>query len=161
MDNIKTTGPVLTSSRRPAGVWIMSVVNTFVSGFFPILAATASLLVGSGPWSLFEVLLAVFQIGLGVAVIWTTVGAWKGNDHSRKAFLILLVIYHGLQVVGSLAILMMSGTLSQFTSRFSGVVVRSLFWVGINLWYFQRDETREWYEELNHYRLKPVGFFGD
>ena len=134
--------------RRPVGVWIMSILNLLISGVFPILTAIAFVLTGSKPSSLFDAALVLLQAGLGVAIAWAAIGAWQGKERSRKTLLTLLIISHSLQIVSNLIMLVASGIPSQFMSGLIGAVVRSAFWIGINLWYFGRYETREWYREV-------------
>lgn len=134
--------------RRLVGVWVMSVLNLLVSSVSPVLSSIASLFSGNNPLSLFDIAPALLQIGLGVAIAWTTVGAWQGKENYRKSFLILLVTFQVLQIASNLMILVVGKVPSQFTLRFIGAIVRSIFWIGINLWYFGRYETRKWYREM-------------
>ena len=135
--------------RRPLGVWIMSVINLLVSGVVPVVAAYLfTFEVGSGLPILPHALLVLFYGGFGVGVIRATVRAWHGNDHSRQVLLTLLVIYHMLNIVINSTALLLRGVVSQPALRWSVAVVQPAFWIGINVWYFQRRQTLEWYEAM-------------
>lgn len=148
MDTAESASP----ARRPAGVWILSTLNLVISGVFPILTAFAFFFAGNGAASWLDAIVALLQAALGGAIIWTTIGAWQGRDRFRRALLKWLVAFHMLQIASNLTILAIGGVPSQSVSRFAGAIVRSAFWMGINLWYFLRHQTREWYEEVEALR---------
>lgn len=146
--NDSLTPKIPISPYRPRGIWIITILNVLISGIFPILTAIAFLFIESNPLSSLDIYPALLQGGLGIAIIWVSIGAWQGKERFRKRLLVLLIVFHTLQIVSDLIILLIGGVPAQFISRFAGAIVRSIFWIWVNLWYFRRYQTLEWYKAM-------------
>lgn len=145
----KNSSPMLS---RPVGVWILSILNILISGLFPIITAMAYLMITETQSSALDLSLALLQGGLALAIVWTVIGTWQGKKRERTRFLLVLSIFHGLQIMSNMGILLLNEVPFQLNSRFLGAIVRSIFWMGINWWYFRRWETMEWLNAMEDAR---------
>ena len=141
------------SPHRPVGIWIMTIVNLLTSGVAPLLGAYLyAFEQGSGLPMLPHALLVLFLAGFGVAITRATVRAWQGNELSRQRLLALLVVYHVLSVVIGAVMLLLRGALTESALRLGRWVLQAAFFIGINLWYYQRRQTREWYQAMEVFK---------
>jgi hypothetical protein len=128
---------------RPIGVWILTILNSLVAGVFPLLAVFAVL--GGRVAVPGTELTALLLAGLGIGVIGASIGTWQGSDNARIVLLGLLALFHGLNSLGMLLGLSVDGVPDQERARIYGSIFRSIFWIGINFWYFLRPTTRRWF----------------
>jgi VIT1/CCC1 family predicted Fe2+/Mn2+ transporter len=131
--------------KRPLGVHILTALNVIISGLFPILAAVAFVL-QSGT-DLFNVVLTLIQVGFAGAIIWSSIGAWRGDDRARRTLLGVMTAYYLLQIATSVGLLVALGVTELALARVLGLTARSLFWISINRWYFSRPQTLAWYQQ--------------
>lgn len=129
---------------RPRSVWILTILNIIFSGVLPIVTAVAFISL-MGTQSLLDLMLAGIQIALGGAVIWFSVGAWRGDNTARKRLLVTIVILHSTYIFSGFVLFAFMGMSTELLGRFLGVTFRSLLWMGVNLRYFRRPETLAWY----------------
>ncbi len=134
-----------TSPSRPVGVWIMTILNIVISGIFPIITAVAYLFLSAEPSSPLDLGLVALQGVLGGVIMWASIGAWRGKETARRTLLTTLIGFHSLQILSNAVILIFAGVPPQFLPRFLGAVVRSLFWISINRWYFRCPHVRAWF----------------
>lgn len=128
---------------RPLGVWILTIVNSLVAGVLPLLALVAVL--GGNVAVPGTELTAMLLAGLGIGVIGASVGTWQGSDSARIVLLGLLVLYHGLNTLGSLLGLADQTIPATEQASIYASIFRAIFWIGINFWYFLRPKTRAWF----------------
>ncbi|HEY0606672.1 MAG TPA: hypothetical protein VGD58_27375 [Herpetosiphonaceae bacterium] len=128
---------------RPLGVWILTIVNSIVAGVFPLLAVVAAL--GGNAAVPGTELTALLLAGLGIGVIGASVGTWQRSDSARVVLLGLLVLFHGLTVLGSVLGLADETIPATEQASIYASVFRAIFWIGINFWYFLRPKTRAWF----------------
>jgi hypothetical protein len=128
---------------RPLGVWLLTILNSVVAGIFPLVAAVA--VMGGNATVPGTELTALLLAGLGIGVIGAAIGTWQGNDSARIVLLALLVLFHGLSVLGLLLGVSAEGIPDREQARVGAGVFRSIFWLAINLWYFLRPKTRDWF----------------
>lgn len=128
---------------RPLGVWILTILNSLVAGVLPLLALVAAL--GGNAAVPGTELTAMLLAGLGIGVIGASIGTWQRSDTARVVLLGLLVLYHGLNTLGSLLGLGDPTIPDIERASIYGSIFRAIFWIGINFWYFLRPKTRAWF----------------
>jgi hypothetical protein len=137
-----TAAPLASAQRRPVGVWLLTIANALVAGLIPLLGDSVRYFSGPGlPGGLLMLLVAG---ALSLAIIVTSLRAWARDDRARQLMLVLILLFHGLTILSSLLLLGSTGSTS-LQSQALAEAVRSLFWIGINLWYFLRRSTLAWY----------------
>lgn len=129
---------------RPLGVWILTILNSLVAGVLPLLAVVAAM--GGNVAVPGTEMTAMLLAGLGIGVIGASVGTWQRSDTARIVLLGLLALYHGLNTLGSVMGLSTEGIPATEQASIYGSIVRGIFWVVINFWYFLRPKTRAWFQ---------------
>jgi len=132
-----------TRAPRPLGVWLLTILNILIAGVLPLLSAVAVL--GGNAAVPGPELTALLLAGLGIGVIGASIGTWQGSDSARIVLLGLLLLFHGLNVLGLFLGLSAEGIPEREQTRAFAGMFRSVFWVAINLWYFLRPKTRAWF----------------
>src|ERR1044071_1857937 len=121
---------------RPLGVWVLTILNSLVAGVLPLLAVVAAM--GGNVAVPGTEMTAMLLAGLGIGVIGASVGTWQRSDTARIVLLRLLALYHGLNPLGSVMGLSIEGFPATEQASIYGSIVRGIFWVAINFWYFLR-----------------------
>ena len=129
---------------RPLGVWVLTILNSLVAGVLPLLALVAAM--GGNVAVPGTEMTAMLLAGLGIGVIGASVGTWQRSDTARIVLLGLLALYHGLNTLGSVMGLSTEGLPATEQASIYGSIVRGIFWVAINFWYFLRPKTRAWFQ---------------
>ncbi|MBV9786580.1 MAG: hypothetical protein JOZ51_00275 [Chloroflexi bacterium] len=129
---------------RPLGVWILTILNSLIAGVLPLLAVVAAM--GGNVAVPGTEMTAMLLAGLGIGVIGASVGTWQRSDTARIVLLGLLALYHGLNTLGSVMGLSIEGLPATEQASIYGSIVRGIFWVAINFWYFLRPKTRAWFQ---------------
>jgi hypothetical protein len=135
--------------KRPMGVWFLTIFMSLFTGVFPFGAAlflsinqTAQTEMGITFVDL------IFPMILGIVVVVTAIGAWKGNDKARIAFLVAITIHYGFIMYQNYQIAQMasSGLLeSNLGPRSWARVFRGVFWIVICWWYFTSKRAKPFY----------------
>lgn len=129
---------------RPLGVWVLTILNSLVAGVLPLLALVAAM--GGNVAVPGTEMTAMLLAGLGIGVIGASVGTWQRSDTARIVLLGLLALYHGLNTLGSVMGLSTEGLPATEQASIYGSIVRGIFWIAINFWYFLRPKTRAWFQ---------------
>ena len=132
---------------RPIGVWLMTIFDALVAGVFPLLTAFVVLdrgveMVPGGT------ITALLLAGIGLGVIGAAIGAWQGSDRARIALLALVVLFYSLNMLANFRLITADWVPSDTQTRALATLVRAIFWVALNVWYFLRPQTRAWYRSM-------------
>ena len=92
---------------------------------------------------------AVLLAGLGLGILGAAIGAWQGSNRARVVLLALLAIFYSLNIAISLRVATADWVPESAQAKSLATAVRGLFWLGINLWYFMRPQTRAWYRAMS------------
>lgn len=140
--------PTTNRVSRPVGVWLLTIFDGLVAGVIPLLTVFAVL--GNGVEILpGGTMTAILLAGIGIGVIGAAVGAWQGSDRARIALLALIAIFYGLNMLANFRIATADWVPQDAQVRALATLVRSIFWVAINYWYFLRPQTRAWYRAMS------------
>ena len=132
-----------TPSRRPLGVWVLTIFDALVGGLLPLLTAFAAL-GGTAPLPGGEVLALPLAL-LGVATVGAAAGTWQRSNRARIALLVLLTVFYALNIFGSLFVATADFVPAAAQTKAWATVARGLFWLGLNYWYWLRPATRAWF----------------
>jgi hypothetical protein len=92
--------------------------------------------------SLFDLVLSTV---LGLSIIVSAVGAWRGNKRARIAFLILVTLHYGILACNNLEIAL-SGLVDESRQlRAWTRMCRNIVWIGICWWYFSSKRAKPFY----------------
>jgi hypothetical protein len=127
---------------RPAGVSILTIWNGFVGGGLPILAAIG--LFRQNPDASLSPSFCL-SVGLAAGILFTSIGAFRGNDPSRLGMLLLITLHHSLAAFEPLSVLVYQGQPDAIRLRAWGRIINAIFWTTINIWYFLRPKTLFFY----------------
>jgi hypothetical protein len=85
-----------TASERPRGIWIVTIWVGLFAGILPLVLAA---LMYFGPTSVSELMTAqqlAISAVLGVGIIISAIGAWKGQRWGRATLIVLAAVHYGL-----------------------------------------------------------------
>ena len=139
--------------KRPFGVWFLTIYMGLFVGIFPFGAALFLLFnqtVQSEVGLTFVDL--ILPLVLGIVIVAAAIGAWKGNNKARIAFLVAITIHYSFIMYQNyqIAQLASSGLLeSDLEMRSWARVFRSMFWITICWWYFLSRRAKPFYGALN------------
>lgn len=134
-------------SNRPNGVWILTIYAIVFAGVLPIIATVYLMVSGVSPTEFGSSTTSlIVGILLGIGVIVSAIGAWKGNNKARIALMILITLHYVLIAINNANILSAPNTIpSELQARMRGRVFRGFLYPAIYIWYFLRAETRKFY----------------
>lgn len=141
--------PATTDKERPLGVWILTIYSVIFDGLVTIGAIIFLLVSGLGVISSPVLLNVAFPILLSGLIIWFAIGTWRGDDRSRKIYLILIAGYYGLIAINNLLALITGQVAEQNSQAALGRILRGVLYPALWIWYFNRRETRRFYEKGN------------
>lgn len=129
---------------RPVGVTIMVILDIIIAGVIPLIMAFAAMgdstaLPGGAGSAL---LLALLSVG----VMGAAIGVWQGSNRARIALLVLIGVYYALNILGNSVVATADYVPAAAQTRAWSNVVRGVFWLGLNLVYFLRPQTRAWFK---------------
>jgi hypothetical protein len=132
--------------KRPLGVWILTIWDGVSAGLLPVIGI---LILFSSTEAQAVVRLStldlVWSVFLGVSILAAAVGAWRGNDVARKALIGLVTVHYGILAFNNFS-LVLSGIVPEGEQPLVlGRAIRSLVWIGINVWYFLSKRPRAFY----------------
>lgn len=128
---------------RPLGVTLLTILDGFVSGALPLFSLVGLLRIGSAQSEATPLLFITILLSAGI--IFTAIGAFRGHDGSRLALIVLIVLRYSL-VSFNQAIPLFAGVLdAEMTLLAYGRIVRYIFWIALNVWYFLRPQTLAYY----------------
>ncbi|MBN2548817.1 MAG: hypothetical protein JXB15_06655 [Anaerolineales bacterium] len=135
-----------TDKDRPLGVWLLTIYSMIFDGLVPIGAIVFLLVSGLGVVSEPVWLSVAFPILLSGLIIWFAFATWRGDDRSRKIYLILVAVFYGLIGINNLIALMTGQVAEQNSQAALGRVLRGVLYPALWCWYFNRRETKRFYE---------------
>jgi hypothetical protein len=132
--------------KRPLGVWILTIWDGVFAGLFPVGAilflffnAEAQAVIELSTFDL------VWSVLLGLSIFAAAVGAWRGSDLARRALIGLVTFHYGILGFTNFS-LVASGIVPEGEQPLVlGRAIRSLIWMGINVWYFLSRRPRAFY----------------
>ena len=129
---------------RPLGVTILSIWDGVTVGVMPALRMGITI-AGSQNLEDISILTLCVSIGLPITIVMSAMGTFQGNDSARLSLLILLTIYFGLNTFQNV-VLPISGRLTPGDQvRITVGIIGAILAVVINLWYFLRSSTIEFF----------------
>ncbi len=128
---------------RPLGVTLLTILDGTISGLLPLLSLVGLFRVGTAQSEATPLLFV--SILLSAGIVFSAIGAFRGHDGSRLALIILIVLRYSL-VIFNQTIPLFAGVLDA-DMRLSayGRVLRYVFWIVLNVWYFLRPKTIAYY----------------
>ncbi|MCK9211565.1 MAG: hypothetical protein M0P61_12075 [Ignavibacteriaceae bacterium] len=129
-------------TKRPIGVWILTVWFAVSVGIFPVV----SRYIGSAPYKSDWFTLFLFVIPLCVVNVIAAVAAWLGKPWARRTMVILVIVNYGW-VVAQVLYLFINGYIpDDKIVIFVSQVVRAVVTASVFIWYFG-------------YKVKATGFY--
>jgi hypothetical protein len=129
---------------KPIGVYIITAFDFIAVGLVPLIAVIWLNRMTEGELS-FVVL--VTGIGLGVLVMAASVWAWIGDNPARYLLLGLVTISSLLLIINNVALMSSGRVVGENVIKSVGAIIRGLFWIGINWWYFNRRHVVAYYKQ--------------
>jgi hypothetical protein len=124
-------------AKRPIGVWILTVCLALFAGLIPAAIAVVIYAqvevresLGMTAWVL------TLSVGLGIAIISTSILAWRGNNVARYLLLALAVIHYAMLAYNNFMLASSGAMPEELAPRTWGRAFRSIFWIAILVWYF-------------------------
>jgi len=124
---------------KPLGVYIITVSDFVAVGVVPLVAI---MLLKGNPDVDIPFLSFLLPIPAMVASVW----AMAGDNLGRLLLLGLVTVSSLLMITNSLGLLAGGVVTGPSAIRVGGAIVRGLFWIGINWWYFNREATVAYYK---------------
>ena len=128
---------------RPFGVYVITAFDFIALGLVQLIG-----IIMLNRMSEEEIPLANFVLGVSLAVLAMAASVWAlAGDNIGRWLLLVLVTVSSLLLITQSVILMASGVATgRYAITAAGAIVRGLFWIGINWWYFNRKETVAYYK---------------
>ncbi len=138
---------------RPFGVWFLTIYMGLFAGLFP-LGASLFLMFSPEAQAATGIIASglIMPIILAIVVIITAIGAWRGDNRFKFAFLIAVTIHYILMGYQNyqIAQLASSGVIdSSLAPRAWGRAFRGVFWIPFCWWYFTSQRASPFYESRN------------
>lgn len=138
---------VQTRTRRiakPLGLYIIGGINFVVLGLIPLLLIFLSLRNTELELPLLAVMISVgFPLFIMAATVWAVVG----DNPARYVLLGLLTLWSIALVTNLIGLFSSEGGPSLRFSSVTGFTVRTVFWTGINWWYFNRAHVVAYFKQ--------------
>jgi predicted permease len=149
MENTSVTnGSNKDGARRPLGVWILTIWDGLFAGVFPAAGAILLYLNNEAQATLgITVITMLLSVLLGLAIVVAAVGAWGGNNRARIALVALVTVHYGFLVFNNMSLASSGVFPGTVQSKAWARALRSLIWIGINLWYFLGERPRAYYSQ--------------
>lgn len=132
--------------QRPLAIWFITIYLGLFAGLFPAgLALFLALSQDAQSASGFGALDFLFALILGLVVMVTAFGTWKGDNRARIAFLIAITIHYTFLIYQNyqLTRLASQGWLEGSVElKAWGRVVRGLLWIALSWWYLTRGRVK-------------------
>jgi hypothetical protein len=126
-------------TEKPFGVYMLTISDFVAFGLVPLIAVV---MVKDQPEVDIPFLSFVLPLPAMVVSIW----AMTGDNFGRWLLLVFVTVTSTLMIVGNLNSVA-AGLLTGLDAlRAVGVIVRGVFWIAINWWYFNRVETVAYYK---------------
>ena len=131
------------SASRPRWVSILTIYFAIFAGLLPIIATLALFRSNEVPAFLETDSLSVMvSILLGSGVIASAIGAWRGNNHARIVFLILISVHYLLVALNGLSLFTAGVSLNNAQeTRVVRSVFRGILYPVITIWLLTRPQT--------------------
>ena len=139
-ENITT--PQVIQKTRPTGVWILTIYALIFVGLAPLFLSIFVLITGNAAGNEVSILLS---LPIGIGVISSAVGAWRGSERSRKSLLILVTLHYVLVAINNYFLINSGQVPDDEQSRLWGRVLRGFIYPAVYIWYFNKDTTKEFY----------------
>jgi hypothetical protein len=137
-----------TRSRRkidkPIGVYIITAFDFIAVGLVPLIAVIWLNRMTDGELPFVSL---VTGVSLGVLVMAASVWAWMGANPARYLLLGLVTIISFLIIINNIALLASREVVGENLIKSVGAIIRGLFWIGINWWYFNRRHVVAYYQQ--------------
>lgn len=131
---------------RPLGISVLTIINGFYAGILPVFSTIGLLMNSQSPGQEdISLLFLCITIGIPVGIMTAAIGAFKGDDRARFGLLILLTIYFGLATFQDVTLAASGQYAEAGVLTALGRVLRSGIWLAINIWYFLRPSTIEFF----------------
>ncbi len=142
MENSQPSQAAPKASRRPPGVWILTVYAILLVGIAPLLLSLFLLVSGNSAGNIVSILLS---LPLSIGIIISAIGVWQGKENARKSLLVLVTLHYVLIAINN-SLLINSGQVSdEAQTQLWGRVIRGLLYPAIYIWYFNRYTIKEFY----------------
>jgi zinc transporter ZupT len=135
------------STRRPVGVSLLTILNAIFSGIFPIIAALGYLFLPRYDNSILDILLLLAQVVLGAMIIRFSIGTWRRNDHARSNLILCVTLYQVLLIVNTVVGGFTVGLSENILARVLSTTARCLIWISVNRWYFTKPQVVAWFKQ--------------
>jgi hypothetical protein len=139
--------------KRPFGVWFLTIYMSLFAGIFPFGAALFLSLNQAAQTDMGLTFVDfILPLVLGIVVVVTAIGTWKGNNKARIAFLVAITIHYGFIMYQNyqIAQLASSGLLeSNLEMQSWARVFRGVFWIVVCWWYFTSKRAKPFYGTPN------------
>jgi hypothetical protein len=128
---------------RPFGVYLITAFDFIAVGLVPLISTVLL-----NRMSEEEIPLAAFVLSVSLAVFAMAASVWAlAGDNIGRWLLLMLVTISSLLLITNSLILMAGGVATgRYALMAVGAIIRGLFWVGINWWYFNRNRTVAYYK---------------
>lgn len=130
--------------QKPLGVYIITVFDFIFIGLVPLVGL---IYLSRQPDFEMPFFAFVVTVALCVIVSASSIGAWFGDNLSRLLLLgsvtglSLMIIYTNVRLIAD------GEAAGAEVIRNVGNVIRGLFWIGVNQWYFRRRSTVSYYKQ--------------
>lgn len=145
-DTETATGTVIQKPTRPLGVWFLTLYAAIFAGLLPLLLAVFLLVTGQGGGGVANLVNLVVTFIICGGVIYAAVGAWRGDDRSRKLLIVMVALYYAMSAVSALLGLLTGLASESQESLMLRRVIRGFVTPAIYLWYFKRWEIQDSYQ---------------
>ena len=137
-------------SKRPTGVWILTLCDGLFAGIIPIVGIVIVFFNSEMRHILgVSVGTTLFSIFLGLAVCYAAYRAWARDDRFRKLLLVLITLHFGFIIFNNMqvALLDIAAQLEpSLRMKLYTNIGRAVIWLVINYWYFLGSRPRAFYE---------------
>jgi len=152
VDHLPESQPLV--SKRPTGVWILTLSDGLFAGVIPIVGIILVFLheemrqiLGASAGS------TLLSVLFGLAVCYAAYRAWTGDDRFRKGLLILITLHWGFIIFNNIQIAVSDVAAQLEPSQRMKLYTnmgRAAIWLAINYWYFLGSRPRAFYASTTH-----------
>ena len=129
---------------KPLGVYFITAFDCLFIGLMPLIAM---IYLSRQPDFEMPLFAFVTTITLCLIVVAASIGAWCGDNFSRLLLLggvsglSAMIIYTNVRLIAD------GEVTGSEVIRNVGNIIRGVFWIGINQWYFRRRGTVSYYKQ--------------
>lgn len=127
---------------RPKGVWLLTIYALIFTGIIPLLVSFYMLVSGNAAEYAISILLSI-PVSLGV--ISGAIGAWKGNNKARIAFLVFITLHYGFIAVNNYTLIKSGQIPDDEQIRLWGRVLRGFLYPAVYIGYFSQKKIKDFY----------------